>query len=534
MQNKKDNMAKTKILQNIGIFLAFLLFLSIAYWPTISSYYVFHDDVVFFLRSPQHFEPPGTLFALAMGRFIGIFLTIGISLLVDSISDLNVVRLLTVFQLSLCGFFLSIWIRKRTASSTISFLLSFVIFTLPVFQVMVSRAGMAYHPVSILFAIWAAMVADRISLDGCLRKRFLSLPFFGSILLFIGALSVFQPGAMFYWALAGFVLLFSSSEPFEVTRRKVVNLFLPAFLGLLFYRGILQFIKESFTQYNLYDYNPCAITADYIGKIGWFFKEPVFNILNFWNIFPNVLYPAIAGLFVLGAVVLVLIKFFKQKEKQCWAGVALKISVIFSLVFLSALPNLVIPQNIPFYRCYMGLAALVVFILAWAINQYVQLFYSLKRRTIFIAILLGFNLLGIAQANQTVLKYRVTPSSKELRFVMNAFDPLKMNKYKRIYIIQPDQEDGDQRGDEYGGLTTFYGHSIFGLVSCVVREAVSEKLNLYHIDIDHKTGKISYVFTLKEDKNKKLVYQIIVDFGQEEKTSADFKEPTLIIDMRKF
>ena len=133
-----------------------------AYWPPISAQYLYHDDVVYFMTTPTRLEPPGSFYNVAIGRFLGGNMLIGLGLLVHTLDDLNIVRFLSVLQLSVCGFFLTLWIRKHFLPLSQALLIAIATLTLPSFQIMASQAGMGFQPMGTFFAILSAIFAYRI------------------------------------------------------------------------------------------------------------------------------------------------------------------------------------------------------------------------------------------------------------------------------------------------------------------------------------------------------------------------------------
>ncbi|MDP8266851.1 MAG: hypothetical protein P9M07_07930 [Candidatus Aceula meridiana] len=527
-------MAKTKVLQGFLIFLGFLVLLSVVYWPTISSYYFYHDDVIYFLQTQVRIGPPGTLFNIAIGRFIGAGLFMAISWLINCIDDLKLVRFISILQLSGCGLLMTLWMRKHFLKFLEANLLALIILTLPPFQIPVCQAGMAFQPFGILVAIGAAILAYKIPVVGKLSQRILNRYFFLAVFLMLCSLSIYQSAAMFYWALVGFVILFSKRESFEGAKQEIINMFFVGFVALIVYRIILQISKGFFTQYNLYGYNPFGTTKDIIGKIVWYFQEPVFNALNLWNIFGTNLYAGIVIFVVALGLCFAVVRKHQDKERISAGRFVFKAAALGAIFFLCSLPNLVIENNVSFYRCYFALGALVVFALAWSLKRGTDAVSFLKKRDAFFVLLLILGLYGMVQAYQTVLTYRVNLSVQETEFFLSAMRKKPMNSYKGIYIIRPDSKNFRTDTDEYGNLTTFFAHNDWGIVSCALREFLKGKLRIYHILVDHQKKELTYLFEDLHDKEKKYVYKIRIISGKEKKTQADFREPTLIIDMAQF
>jgi len=525
---------KAKVFQGFFIFFGFLLLLCVVYWPAISSYYFYHDDVIYFLQTQVRIGPPGTLFNIAIGRFIGAGFFMAISWLINCIDDLKLVRFISILQLSGCGLLLTLWMRKHFLKFLEAHFLTLIVLTLPPFQIPVCQAGMAFQPSGILTAIGAAILAYKIPIEGSLASRVLNRYSVLAVFLMLCALSIYQPAAMFYWALVGFVILFSKRESFVGAKQEILNMFSAGFVALIIYRIILQISKGFFTQYNLYGYNPFGVTKDIIGKIKWYFQEPVFNALNLWNIFGTSFYAGIVVAIIVAGLCFAVIRKHQDKERIFLGRFLFKACAFGAVFFLCSLPNLIVENNISFYRCFFALGALVVFSLGWSLKRGTDAISFLKKRDFFFVFLLILSVYGMVQAYRTVLTYRVNLSVQETEFFLSAMRQKSMNDYERIYIVRPDAKNFRTDTDEYGNITTFYAADDWGAVSCALREFLKGKLNIYHILVDHRTKELTYFFKDPKNKERKYGYKVKVTSGEEKKTQADFKEPTLVIDMSKF
>lgn len=527
-------MLKNAKLSNLFIFLGFVVLLCFTYWPAISSHYFFHDDVIFFLRTYIRRSPPGTFFALAMGRFIGAFLFTGLSWIVNCIDDLKIVRFLSIMQLSVLGVMLTIWIKKYFFNFFEAKFLALLVLTLPPFQILACQSGMGQHPFSMLFSVGSFVLAYGLPLAGSFPKRLFHLRFLGSVFLFLCGLSVFQPGAMFYWALVGFVVLFEKEDSFNGLRQRIFNLFATGFFSLILYRVILQLTSRFFIQYELHAYNPYAINTDVIGKAFWYFREPVFYAMNLWNIFANVSFVFVTMFIVLAGLMLKAAKHLQKKDQINITKFLFKVSVFVAVLFLSSLPNLVVTENLMLVRCFAGLWALVLFLWIWAFREILSFFSFFNKNNFFAIGIFFLSLFGMFQANRTVWLYRVNLSVQETRFFMNFFRKEHISRYQRIYIVAPDPERFRTIADEYGNLTTFYEHNAYGLVACALREIFKEEFDIYHIMVDPPNEKMLFLFSQKGQKKPFLQHEVIVQSGRQGKGLSDFSEPTLIIDMNRF
>lgn len=526
-------MIKTKAFQNFVFFCLFLIFLCLAFWPAISSNYVYHDDALFFLKTPTRLEAPGAFTNLRNGRFIGSHLYIGIGFLINSVNDLKSVRLLGVMIIALCAFLFFLWLRKKSFSNINSFLISLSAFTLPSFQVAASQTAMTYQPLAILFAVGAFFAAYRISVSGKIVSRILNRWFALSGFLFFCGLITYKPTIMFYWTMAGCIVLFARNENIPEIKDRLINLSLPTFASMGIYAFVLQLIKPLFPRPELLGYNSYNVSFDFVGKIIWFFKEPFFNSLNLWNIFPSKIFAILFLLLVFSAAILKILRKEKAQRSTLVKKGAVLCLFLGALVFLSFLPNMIYSGNISYYRCTGPLAVLIFLVFIWSSKVWID-FISRNNKNIFTGFLVVVSIFGIILAHQTILKYRALPSQKEFEFVLSQIQRADINQYRRIYFIRPEEKNLKKRGDEFGSLTTVYGHDIIGLVSCVLREIAKGQIEILHIRIHHKTKTVLFIFRAVQDKAKRMKYEIMIDSGTISEMPKHFSEKTLVIDMRKF
>lgn len=520
-------MIKTKVFQNLLILLGFIFLLSVAYWPAVFLHYVFHDDVVYFMTTPTRLEPPGVLFNIAIGRFLGGHLLILLGLLVHSASDLNLVRFLSVFQLSLAGFIFVLWVRGRFLTLVPAFLIAVTMLTLPPFQIMASQAGMGFQPLGIIFGLIAAIFAYRISCDGPIFRRFVNRNAFATFFFFFCALSVYQPAAMFFWAMLGFTILFSK-ESYAETKARIVNFACLGLVTLGAYMIALQSVRKYFVRFNFFAYNPYVVTTDYLDKLKWFLGEPLISALNLWNIFPREMYAIAVFVFIVGGAILGIIRSRQERSLNVLSAVLVGL-VLVVLIFLSFLPNLASENNLFFYRCGAGLFPLVFLMVLAACREYLM---SLKKSNVqfsLFAILVLWALFGVFWAQRTIYQHRFLPSQREWQLLTKAFTENNINDYERIYIVRPQEERLRHRGDEYRNLTTRYSHNDIGVVSGLLRDLAQGKLTMYHIRYDPDTKRVLFLFRDARGGPGYYPYQVIVDSGS---TPPESRERTLVIDMR--
>ncbi|MFA6378599.1 MAG: hypothetical protein WCX16_02325, partial [Candidatus Omnitrophota bacterium] len=414
-----------------------------------------------------------------------------------------------------------------------SFLIVVLLLTLPPFQITVCQGGMAFYPMSILVSLLSFILC----FNAPEKKNILtycSFPILSAVLLMVASLSIFQPGAMFFWALAAIFILCSRQEGFSRFWIKISKIFFVGFLGMVAYRVLLELVKKFFFHNVLgQDNSPYVVTNNLFAKVMWYLADPTIKVLNFWNIIPRKEYAFCFVLFVAGAMLLAVI----QKGRKGLLGYKtregiFKLFALLALFLLASLPNLLFPSNVSFYRCYMALSAFCVFIFLWALTTYTSFLLSTGRiiRILILVILVCF---GTFQAYQTTFRYRAFPSAEELKFLQESLQAADLSQFSRVYFVQPDQKNLYTSDDEYGNLTTRFSNDIIGFFSCGIRSLMRDSYKIHYIDYDPFSGKTLYLFRKKEEWDPSSSYRVILSFGPEVKTQADFFEPTLIIDMNK-
>jgi|GEM_PF-534392 len=532
MDLKAFFLRKKEFFISLSLWVGFLGGLVLTYWPAVSSLYAYHDSLLYFLDTDVRIGPPGTIFAFITGRYLAAVFQVVIGRSVDSFQDLQIVRFLSIVQLSLCGLLVANWLRRHFLRPAESFLAVFILLTLPPFQIAVCQAGMSFYPASVLLAIGSFLICFK-ACQSPGGGRYFSVPNFSSILLFMTSLAVYPSGAMFFWAMMAAVVLFSSGESFQVFQAKVRRMLFVGFAGMILYRLLLETTKSLYLSFDITQYSPYSVSTSIIHKVIWFFSDPVVKVLNFWNIpsSPTVALSAIG--FVVGAIFLAFAQRVDKTSRQMTiADLGARVLLLLGLLFLTALPNLIYAENVAFYRCFMALAAFALFVFLWALHRYAKIFSAIERvAVVFVLCLLVF--VGALSAHQTINRYRVQISVQEFKFLKQALQSVNLNNYSRIYVIQPDQRRLFTSDDEFGNLTTSYGNDIIGFLSAGITDLMKKDLRIYHIDYDPITGKTIFLFKKRNEEKPSFSYRVIVQFGFDVKNPEDFPDSTLVLDMNR-
>lgn len=522
---------KKQIFISFGFWVGFLSFLTAVYWPALASAYAYHDGLIYFLDTDVRFTPPGTVFCFMIGRYLLATSYVVIGRLVDSFQDLQVVRFLSVVQLSFLGLILTRWLARNFLRPAESFLLICALLTLPPFQILVCQEGMAFYPASLLAATGSFLLCFHLDPERAPKKNVILVDL-GAVFLFVLSLTIYQPGAMFFWALVGAYILFFSTKVSAQAYKKIAHLFFVGLASLIVYRVLIETTKGFYLSAQTPDYNPYVIAHDVLAKMSWFFQGPVIKVLSFWNIIPSAEIAIYVAGFLLGAIILAFTNIFKHEGGAQVKHVAIKSLLLIALLFLTSLPNLLYAQGASFYRCYTSLAAFVLFLVLWGLRQYSKAFSTISRSFVIVALCL-LACWGALKARQTVGQYRVRVSTEEFKFLKQALKSVDLNDYKRIYIIQPDQGMMFTSDDEFGNLTTSFGNDIIGFVSAGITDLLKKDFKIYHIDYDPITRKAIYFLRRHNEENPSFSYRVTLDFGSDTKDPQDFLEPTLVLNMNR-
>ena len=502
----------TILKKNTLLFICLLITLCITYWPALVMPYVYHDEFRFWERIPGSLAVHSLYYYLfAFGRFLGATILTIVGWLVNNVTDLNMIRFITLMQLGLCGLFLMVWWHKYFVNPINSFLATIIILTLPPFQSIAMYAPNCIIATAILLSLWAAVRTSQISLTEPWERRIISPSAILSILFLFFALSIYASAATFYWIIVAIVILSNQAESQNNFKNQLINFFSIGTIALVIYALILKLFKSIVIPHTFGMYNPYVLTTDVLGRLKWFMREPLVNALNLWNIFPKTSYAIIAFIFILsGGLISIrdVIKHYRNGKKgENFVRRFLNLFLFLLLLILSFLPNLLASGEAPFYRCSTALTSIILLTLLWAIQQWLSVFPKPSQPFILTFILfIGF-IYGVLQAQKTVLYDRVIPSSIEFNYIKHIFKKTDLNQYKQIYFIRPQLFNLKYRYDEFAAPSTHFPQDSVGITLCVAREL----------------GKENQVYSNRM-KITSATYP---------PTESDLKESTLIIDMTK-
>ncbi|MEW5895519.1 MAG: hypothetical protein AB1650_07170 [Candidatus Omnitrophota bacterium] len=383
-------------------------------------------------------------------------------LLVQDLNGLVLVRLLSLIQIIAAAYLCLSWFDKITGDRPRSLLLSVMTFTLPSFMVAVSWAGCSVDPPTILLSILAAGFARKTPFNKW--RGLLSGKFWLAVLFFLLANLTYAAAAVFYWPLVFILFVEEQRKPVEERKGQFLTAGAAGIATYGIYAVILKIIHW-FSAANHLDlalpsvYNPHVINLDFIRKIVWFFREPFFNALNLWNIFPNWLLPVLLALIAGAAYGIYLMK-------NGWQTLPRIIGMTFVFLLLSFFPNLMATSDLAFYRCLAGLGPLILLI------TYLLLNYILRAKgwdKFFTIILFAGIIIGPITANQTIFKYRALPSLIETNYFTQQFENIPLRQDVHLYYSGLDADPAAVRYDEFGTYTLNFLDDLAEIPVCFMR-----------------------------------------------------------------
>jgi len=426
---------------------------------------------------------------------------------------------------------------KYLKSSVLTFLATIAIFTLAPFQSMISYAGNAHLSFALLLSSVAALMTNKIPIGISAIKILLNPYTLLSIVILFIAISTYPSSATFYWTIITLNFLHSIRISFPHIRSQTFNYFFVGISSLILYALTLQITKPLFPSptnpLDHFIYQP-KITQDILGKLEWFFNEPLINALNLWQIYPSKIWTSFIIVFIF---LMLFSSLFKRKEEAFLNNEEMKFQhflfytiVLISLVLLSFAPNLLAEANAAFYRCLAALSSIILILLVFLINENLTYFPVSKRQMIMTLTLITMFAFGSYRAYSNVLNYRVIPSHKEFKYLKSNIKKAIADKKEIIQIIRPKTPalNMQNRYDEFGTLTTNFIYDLVPLVNAIVQD-IGQDEELELIDFwFQEDGKINYRF--RNNQQKEIVRKLGISTNIANKKFS-FDEPVYIIDM---
>jgi hypothetical protein len=437
-----------------------------AYLPVVVVPYAFEDD--YWILGATHGLGGANVWksTSADGRpILGLLLT-GVFSLVSDIDSLRLVRLISVVGIGLLGVALYAALRKAGTGRWLATAIALSLVVLPSFQVYVSWAVLFAAPYAGVLAGLAWVCSS--STSGVDRRGFVVRVVLAAALLFI-ALLTYQPAAMLFWVFAAIDLLSPNARLSESAKKFVVGLVIAGAALVAAYAVV----KVGAQHYGAPGGGRTALTHDLLGKLRWFWDQPLLNALNPFDLVPSW---TIAGVTIGVATVGIVLLHARRR----WAALGfLGIAVV--LVPLSYLPNLVVVEDWASYRSIGALSALLMlygWFGLWGIARVVTAGHDKSRsrlpaRSVAGAVAAALVITGLVLAARNVTTLFAKPESLEHQMLRSALASHDVARVRRVVFIKPNWSQGAAplvRYDEFGLPSAFAPWVPDPAVKLVLRE----------------------------------------------------------------
>lgn len=458
---------------NWSAFSIFFIMLLAAYLPALHAYYLHTDD--YFWSYWGGFSNKSTLiFTSTIGRPLEGVLLCGLKLF-KHLKALNIVRFLSVINLSCLALMISMWLRMNKVNALYSLLLALMITTLPPFQVYVAYISTATDGLSATLAMLALLLTHRSETATSGKKMGLLVC---SVLLLIASLTLYQLSAFYYWAMVSVLALTTDTEFFIQTCWKRISSYFVIFsiAVVLYYAGWrlgLWYFDVSLGG----KYDGRVFMHDPMNRLNWFFADPLFEASNLWNINPTYKITCLVGLLTALATTsgFFLKNYFSEKTSVLdLYNLIIKIALLLSFfpaVFIAALVS---SEPSAEYRTYLCLSSIFIIYSFFGLHQ---LCYGIRKQqtaTIFLLTLLSCTTIyGIYIANNIVTNYFVFPDSLELRYVQNAvnnYQHTNQHSLTGINIVIGAKTLAPQQHHEIGEASLHHGPNIRPMVETALSD----------------------------------------------------------------
>ena len=266
---------------------------------------------------------------------------------------------------------------------------------------------------------WACVLAAAAfwACDGAINPRLKWGRLCGAIILLALSITIYQPAAMVFWDFAAIAWLMRAEIP---SAKSILVAGVVMFFSLALDYGAIKLAPIiCFGSSN--GLSRTALVHDFLGKIIWFFKEPLFDSINIFRINPGIEYAVVFAVIIISGFFL----FFGQN----WRRTSIRIGIALPLIPASYVPNLVVAENWASYRTQVALTGLI---LIFAIIAFAGWVRFLKARR-FVPILCMIAVAGSAMAaSRNVTAEFAVPEAIEYHLIENALLRTKFSQNDQI------------------------------------------------------------------------------------------------------
>jgi hypothetical protein len=353
-----------------------------AYLPVVVVPYAYMDDY-FVLGWRRGLGGDFFRTATSFGRPLHAVFLWSVFSLAPDIDSLRLVRLVALLGVMSLAVLLYYALRLADLGQWLSTGVCVSVVALASFQVYVSWAAVFEAP---YVACVAGVAWLRLASAFGLRGRAGLIRRVEAAALLLVALLTYQPAAMFFWVFAAIDVL----RPTEQLHRAARKLGEGLAVG-----GVAMFFAYAAVRVGVHFYGGATsgrtnLVHDVIGKVRWFWNEPLVNSFGMFGLVPTVSVGVVIALVAAAGIVLL-------HAESGWGALGF-LGLAACLVPLSYLPNLAVSEDFASYRSIGALSALLTLYLwlgLWGIARSVPRSSTQRVIALALAALLSFVALAV-------------------------------------------------------------------------------------------------------------------------------------------
>jgi hypothetical protein len=401
----------------IWLFLAIAAAQIVLYLPALTLPFAGFEDFQFLEKGWSGFmKNPNIPIQIDVGRPLGALILGMYAGIISSISDLNIVRSVSVAVLSICQMSLVIFLLRTGMGSLLAFGMSTTIFATATISSIGQWAAAAQMPFAILFAFLAAeflykgmrvkQSTEKASIFSCFKERWVLFSCFTLIISFL----IYPTLALFFVVPFFGLTLFCEKKLFDAHHKRILTVavisisFVYAlyFFGIKFiYFPIIRDIYPELFGNPIYSFD---ITSSIFSKVIWMLTEviprftEVFAVSNGGRLW-------ISGILLLGGSAFVARLFYRENILRDRRGFKIILIRLFLLICFFGIGNahLVLSESAHLApRVYAVGQTMLILVLFAAIIELVSLVNTLQRNGVAVGIVLTIAMAAVVFSNKSI------------------------------------------------------------------------------------------------------------------------------------
>jgi hypothetical protein len=454
------------------LLVSLVLLPSILFWDGLWLRFGFRDD---YSTLREAHEEPGKLFMFcaAQGRPLYGMLVESTFAELDGINALPWARILGALSIGVvCAF--TAWLLERQGwPRRVSLLCGLLLGLLPSAQVVINWGSCWPHAFAAALGVLAFALNDRGLRDSRPLRR---LPWVlaGTAVLLCGLL-VYQPDALVYVVplSAGFLVWgrAQTRNSFSWMVHHIALVCLALVMAFVVVKGL--FLLEGFPSSKR-----VCFEADLPGKLLWFLREPLDNVLGLFVLEDSLGRPVSGHAFTAYLVGLVIVLgLVVHCRREGWRHGLLVLVGGLAFCTLAYAVSLIAAERWASYRTLYALTGVVVVFLMHSLWKLGDLLPRMGRHLAFVA-MLGLVSMGVIQAAHSSEELFAMPQSRELELLERETAQINPAKGPRVYIVLPDPaatRSSLRYLDEYGSLSADTEWCTKEMVGLILQERFPEE-----------------------------------------------------------